>query len=111
MLFDKTYSDVLVIEYLAIYDVVDILKNPIIDNVVTNLFSGSFQINSFMEKSTCFSIVTNNIFTENDENSQIRKHPITLFVAESDADKGRNRSAGFLKRIYRNVCSKRSEVF
>ena len=111
MLFDVTYSGIKLIDLVAIEDISGILKNPLIDIVVSNLYVGTFELDSFLEKSISYNIVSKNLLEHEDDGAQIQKRPISLFHTENQHDKGRARNQKCMKRLYKNMCVRRNEVF
>ena len=63
LLLDKTYNGSEVIDLIEMLDVIEILQNPMIDSIVSNMYYGPYERESFMKKSTLFKVLeeqTNN---------------------------------------------------
>lgn len=57
LLLDKTYTGSEVIDFIEILDIIEILQNPMIDSIVSNMYYGPFERESFMKKSTLFKVL------------------------------------------------------
>ena len=63
MLVDKNYSGIQVIDMIAFLDVIEILQNPMLDSIISNMYYGPYQREVFLKKSTCYKTIeemTNN---------------------------------------------------
>lgn len=57
MLLDKTYAGIEVINMIAFLDIIEILQNPMIDSIISNMYYGPFERETFIKQSTCFKII------------------------------------------------------
>lgn len=57
MLIDKTYNGTEVIDMIDILNIIEILQNPMIDSIVSNMYYGSYERESFLKKSTWYKII------------------------------------------------------
>ena len=53
MLLDKTYNGTEVIDLIEMLDIIEILQNPMMDSIVSNMYYGPYERESFLKKSTC----------------------------------------------------------
>ena len=56
MLQDKTYSGTEVINMIAFLDIIEILQNPMIDSIISNMYYRPFEREPFFKKSTCYKL-------------------------------------------------------
>lgn len=57
MLIDKTYNGSEVIDLIDILNIIEILQNPMIDSIVSNMYYGPYERESFLKKCTSYLIV------------------------------------------------------
>lgn len=51
MLLDKTYSGTEILDFIEILDIIEILTNPMIDSIISNMYLGPYERESFMKRS------------------------------------------------------------
>ena len=51
MLTDRNYSGIQVIDMIAYLDIIEILQNPMLDSIISNMYNGPFQREIFLRKS------------------------------------------------------------
>jgi hypothetical protein len=56
MLLDKTYSGIVVIDLIEMLNIIEILTNPMMDSIVSNMYNGPYERESVLKKSTCYKI-------------------------------------------------------
>ena len=52
LLRDKTYGGTEVINMIVFLDIIEILQNPMIDSIVSNMYFGPYEREFFLKKST-----------------------------------------------------------
>ena len=57
LLRDKTYSETEVINLIASLDIIEILQNPMIDSIISNMYFGPYEREFFLKKSTSFKVI------------------------------------------------------
>lgn len=63
MLLDTTYNGVEVINMIEYLDIVEILQNPLIDNIVSNMYLGPYERENFIRKSIWFKIIDEHLLS------------------------------------------------
>ena len=61
LLKDKNYSGVEVIDMIEYLDIIEILQNPMIDSIISNMYFGPYEREFFIKKSTCYKIIDEQI--------------------------------------------------
>jgi hypothetical protein len=56
MLLDKTYSGIEIIDYIELLNIIEVLGNPMVDSIITNMYLGPYERESFLKKNTCFRV-------------------------------------------------------
>ena len=57
MLVDKNYSGVQVIDMIAFLDIIEILQNPMLDSIISNMYYGPYEREVFLKKSTLYKVI------------------------------------------------------
>ena len=57
MLTDVNYSGTQVIDMIAFLDIIEILQNPMLDSIISNMYYGPYQREVFLKKSTCYKVI------------------------------------------------------
>ena len=71
LLHDKLYSGTKVIDLIANVKIIEIMNNPLLDSVVSNIYVGSYQRDFFMKRSLPFNILSKEVrFDPDDENNK-----------------------------------------
>jgi len=73
MLLDKTYSGIEIINLIESLDIIEILANPMIDSIVSNMYVGPYERELFLRKSTCFKVIEEEILADPGSNSVVTK--------------------------------------
>ena len=73
MLLDKTYSGIEIIDLVETLNIIEILSNPMVDSIVSNMYSGPFERESFLRKSTCFKVIEEEILAAPGEKALVTK--------------------------------------
>lgn len=61
MLRDKNYSGMEVIDMIEFLDIIEILQNPMIDSIISNMYFGPYERELFIKKSTWYKIIDEQI--------------------------------------------------
>ena len=64
LLRDKTYSGFETIDLIAHLDIIEILQNSMIDSIISNMYFGPYERETFLKKSTCYKILDEQIREE-----------------------------------------------
>ncbi|CAI2387331.1 unnamed protein product [Moneuplotes crassus] len=64
LLRDKTYSGMEVLDLIAHLDIIEILQNTMIDSIISNMYFGPYERETFLKKSTCYKIVEEQVREE-----------------------------------------------
>ena len=57
MLVDVNYSGIQVIDMIAFLDIIEILQNPILDSIISNMYYGPYQREVFLKKSILYKVI------------------------------------------------------
>ena len=57
MLVDINYSGIQVIDMIAFLDIIEILQNPILDSIISNMYYGPYQREVFLKKSILYRVI------------------------------------------------------
>ena len=57
MLVDKNYSGTQVIDMIAFLDIIEILQNPMLDSIISNMYYGPYERELFLKKSTLYKVI------------------------------------------------------
>ena len=57
MLVDLNYSGIQVIDMIAFLDIIEILQNPILDSIISNMYYGPYQREVFLKKSILYRVI------------------------------------------------------
>lgn len=63
MLLDKTYSGIDIINMIEALNIIELLANPMVDSIVSNMYLGPYERESFLNKSTCFKVIEEEIMS------------------------------------------------
>lgn len=61
MLRDKDYSGTEIIDLIELLDIIEILQNPMVDSIVSNMYFGPYEREVILKKSTCFKVINENV--------------------------------------------------
>ena len=64
MLLDKTYTKIEIIDIIENLNLIEILQNPMLDSIVSNMYNGPFEREPFYKKSTWFKVFQEQIFNK-----------------------------------------------
>lgn len=64
LLRDKTYSGIEILDFIAHLDIIEILQNSMIDSIISNMYFGPYERETFLNKSTCFKVLDEQIREE-----------------------------------------------
>ena len=57
MLTDRNYSGIQVIDMIAFLDIIEILQNPMLDSIISNMYNGPYQREIFLRKSVWYKVI------------------------------------------------------
>ena len=64
MLLDKTYTKIEIIDIIENLDLIEILQNPMVDSIVSNMYNGPFEREAIFKKSTWYKVFSEQIFNK-----------------------------------------------
>ena len=73
MLLDKTYSGIEIIDQIEALDIIEILANPMVDSIVSNMYLGPYERELFLKKSTCYKVIEEEILAPPGSKSLVTK--------------------------------------
>ena len=98
---DQLYSGTRVLDLIANNDIIEILNNPLLDSVVSNIYVGSYQRNSIMTKSLAYSIIQKEFNFDPDD--EVNQNNSTLVLVKPRKKKVRERKRPCCKTFCQRI--------